>query len=150
MTVECNNVSGPSNLLGCRELDNGSIKWNFTPDDYTTNGLTPGEYTYTFDVSTGDNDPGLTKQFSFKIILIDGCLTPVIVQPTTVAQEYTITDFAKDYQLTDKFSVSPTYCADSISYTAPGLESYLQWNESTQKFTFPQVTDSLSLSGDRE
>ena len=25
----------------------------------------------------------------------------------------------------------------------------MQWNESTQTFTFPQVTDSLSLSGDR-
>ena len=78
MTVKCNNVSGPSNVLGCTELSNGKIQWNFTPQDYTTNGLTPGEYTYTFDVSTGDSDPGLTKQFSFKVILIDGCLTPVV------------------------------------------------------------------------
>ena len=81
MTVECNNVSGPSNLLDCKELSDGntgSIQWNFGPEDYTTNGLTPGEYVFTFDVSTGNNDPGLTKQFTFKIILIDGCLTPTI------------------------------------------------------------------------
>ena len=90
MTVQCNNVSGPSNLLGCRELSNGSLTWNFTPNDYKVNRITPGEYTYTFDVSTG-NDPALTKQFSFKVILIDACLTPVIVKPTTTPQDYTIT-----------------------------------------------------------
>jgi len=66
-------------------LVDGSIVWNFTPDDYTTNGLVPGTYTYTFDVSTGDNDPGLTEQFTVDITLSDGCLTPAIIQPTTSA-----------------------------------------------------------------
>ena len=92
MTVSCKTVSGPSNLLGCKELTDGKLTWNFSPDDYTVDKLTPGQYTYTFDVSTG-NDPALTKQFSFKLTLIDSCETPVITSPTTAPQEYTITGY---------------------------------------------------------
>ena len=35
MTVSCNDVSGPSNLLSCKELSDGKLTWNFTPNDYT-------------------------------------------------------------------------------------------------------------------
>ena len=100
MTVSCNDVSGPSNLLSCKELTDGKLTWNFTPNDYTVKRLTPGEYTYTFDVSTG-NDSALTKQFSFKVILIDLCKVPVITSPTTAPQEYTITGFEQEYPLSE-------------------------------------------------
>ena len=49
--------------------------------------------------------------------------------------------------MTDQFSISPTWCSNSLSYSAPGLESYLQWNEASQTYTFPQITDDLSLAG---
>jgi hypothetical protein len=53
MTVVCNDVSGPSDVLSCQELNNGDLTWNFTPENYHDDNLTPGNYVYTFDVSTG-------------------------------------------------------------------------------------------------
>ena len=48
VTVKCVSVS--SNLLACQDLDeNGQVNWTFDGDDYT-NGITPGTYTYTFNV----------------------------------------------------------------------------------------------------
>ena len=43
--------------------------------------------------------------------------------------------------------MTPTWCTNKLEYSAPGLESWLQWNEGTQTFTFPQITDDLSLAG---
>ena len=61
MTIKCNNVAGPSDVLDdCQELNDGKLTWNFTSENYHTDKLTPGDYVYTFDVSTGDL-PGLTK-----------------------------------------------------------------------------------------
>ena len=54
------------------------------------------------------------------------------------------------YPLLEQFTVTPSYCTKSISYTAPGLETYIQWDEGSQTFTFPQISDSLSLSGDTQ
>ena len=48
VTVTCASVS--SNLLACQDLDNNDqVNWAFDGDDYT-NGITPGTYTYTYNV----------------------------------------------------------------------------------------------------
>ena len=48
VTVTCGSVS--TDLLECQELDqDGSVNWTFDSTDYT-NGLTPGTYTYTYNV----------------------------------------------------------------------------------------------------
>jgi hypothetical protein len=50
MTVTCVTVEGPSEYLQCQNLDvNNKISWTFDSTDYTA-GLTPGTYTYTFNV----------------------------------------------------------------------------------------------------
>ena len=43
--------------------------------------------------------------------------------------------------------MTPTWCTNKIEHSAPGLESWLQWNEGTQTYTLPQITDDLSLAG---
>ena len=49
-SVTCDSVVGPSQYLSCQQLDsNGQIVWTFDNTDYTS-GLTPGSYTYTFNV----------------------------------------------------------------------------------------------------
>lgn len=49
-TVICTGVTGPSDYLSCQELDeNGQVSWQFDGTDYQ-NGLTPGSYTFTFQV----------------------------------------------------------------------------------------------------
>ena len=56
MTVSCASVVGASNVLVCQELVGGDLTWNFTPENYHDNNLAPGNYVYTFDVSTGSID----------------------------------------------------------------------------------------------
>ena len=35
MTITCNNVAGPSDVLDdCQELNDGKLTWNFTPGNY--------------------------------------------------------------------------------------------------------------------
>ena len=68
MTVECVSVAGTSALLTCQELTDGKLTWNFTPDNYHIDKLAPGDYIYTFDVSTGPT-PELTKQFTVTVTL---------------------------------------------------------------------------------
>ena len=68
ITVECNSVVGPSNVLGCQELVDGKLTWNFTRDNYHLDKLAPGDYVFTFDVSTGPA-PELTKQFTVTVTL---------------------------------------------------------------------------------
>ena len=131
MTMSCNNVDGPSDKLTCRELSNdNTLGFNFTPNDYTVNELIPGDYVYEFDVSTGDTEE-LTKQFTFTVTLDEPCHQPIIVKPVTSEQSYTITDLADadGYALSPAFSVTPDFCASSISFTAPGLDSNLVLDE---------------------
>jgi hypothetical protein len=136
MTVECVDVVGPSSVLECQEITSGKLTWNFTPDNYHIDKLTPGDYVYTFDVSTGPT-PELTKQFTVTVTLQDPCITPIVTEPTTAPQSHTITDYEESYPLSDQFSVTPTWCTNKLEYSAPGLESWLQWNEGTQTYLFP-------------
>ena len=47
--------------MPCQELVDGKLTWNFTPADYTDKKIAPGNYVYTFDVSTDDNQAELTE-----------------------------------------------------------------------------------------
>ena len=112
------------------------LTWNFTPENYHVDNLSPGNYVYTFDVSTGTTDvstgstTALTKSFTVTVTLIDPCITPTVTQPTTGPQTYTITNVAGTYAMDPKFTVTPSFFSNSISYSATGLESYLTtWAE---------------------
>ena len=125
MTVTCKTVSGPSNVLPKQNLVDGKLIWNFTPEDYTDNGLTSGDYVFLFEVSTGPDNLDLIKDFTIKVTLEDPCKNPVVTKPETSEQSYTITDLDDVYTLGPLFSVTPAFCASTISYTATGLDSYL-------------------------
>ena len=129
MTIKCNNVAPVNENMLCQELVDGKLTWNFTPVDYTDKKIAPGNYVYTFDVSTDDNQADLTKQFTVTVTLEDPCISPDVTQPTTTAQSYTITDAAGSYSLSPQFTVTPSFCANSISHTEPDLDAYIEWDE---------------------
>ena len=140
VTVTCDSVVGPSQYLSCVELDNnGQIVWNFDDTDYT-GGLTPGSYTYTFNVQVG----GQTSQFSFNLVLEDPCKNASIVVPTATTQTYVITDPDGTYTLQPPFSVSPMFCAYEI--TATYDTNVINFNSETQTIEIPSITDTLTPS----
>ena len=61
MTIQCNNIAPVNENMPCQELVDGKLTWNFTPADYTDKKIAPGNYVYTFDVSTDDNQAELTE-----------------------------------------------------------------------------------------
>jgi len=50
--------------------------------------------------------------------------------------------------LTPQFSTDPSWCEQTLTYSAPGLEDFATWNEATQTVDYTSVTDSLALSGE--
>lgn len=86
-------------MISCQELTNGSLTQSFTESQYVSDGLAPGDYVFTFNVSTDPGDADLTEQFTFTVTLLDPCSPPnsVTAAPLT-NQVYTITQNDKaDY-----------------------------------------------------
>ena len=90
MTLLCDNVSGPSEELSCQDLVAGQLSWSFSEIDYTTNGVAPGSYVYTYDVIPGSLT-SLTQQFTVTLTLDDPCADPDVTQPVPKDVEYTVT-----------------------------------------------------------
>jgi hypothetical protein len=120
MTTGCKSVSGPSSVLTCHELTNGVLTQTFTSSQYENNGLAPGDYIFTYDVSTDLNAPydaALTKQFTFTVTLVDPCDPPTSLTLVSLTdQEYTITETAKTYTQPD-WTIAPSYCPFTYEYT---------------------------------
>ena len=119
MTTGCKSVSGPSSVLTCHELTNGVLTQTFTSSQYENNGLAPGDYIFTYDVSTDLNAPydaALTKQFTFTVTLVDPCDPPTSLTAATLTnQEYTITDTTKTYTHPE-WTIVPSYCPFAYTY----------------------------------
>jgi hypothetical protein len=83
------------------------------------NGLVPGDYIFTYDVSTDLNAPydaALTKQFTFTVTLVDPCDPPTSLTAATLTnQEYTITDTTKTYTHPE-WTIVPSYCPFAYTY----------------------------------
>jgi hypothetical protein len=138
VTVTCDSVS--SNLLACQDLDNNNqVNWTFDGDDYT-NGITPGTYTYTFNVEAG----GQTEQFTVDIVLEDPCKNPVITVPDTTTLTYVITDDEVKYTLTPMFSVTPDFCPYEITVNVDGID--VLFDSETQEITIPEILNDLTPS----
>ena len=82
--------------LACQELDpvSGELTWNFTEQDYTSGDIPPGDYVFTYAVTTADTSgiPEVTEEFTVTVTLIDPCLNAMITVPDLSMVEFTITE----------------------------------------------------------
>jgi len=157
LTITCKSITGPStDVLLCTdyELDaEGVLNFSFDTAVYNAGELTPGEYTFTYKVSTGSSDAALNQDFSFTLTLVDPCATATVSQPTFTAQEYTITDetkvmtFSSDF--TSAFSVDPSFCSTDLTMASEPatIDAKLTFDSDAQTLTVSQFSDSLDLSG---
>jgi hypothetical protein len=65
-------------------------------------------------------------------------------------QTTTLTTAAYTTTFDPLFTVTPSFCANRIDVTATGLDDYVSFDEGTQTISYPQVIDSLVLSGDTQ
>ena len=82
---KCSSVTGPSNELPCQEIaaDN-TLSFQFSDQDYV-DGLAPGTYTLTYEVTTSNYEPSLTETLQVQLTLIDLCdAATSIIKPTLV------------------------------------------------------------------
>lgn len=87
----------------------------------------------------------------FKVKIIDQCDSATVTQPIVEDLVYTITEPALTYSMVPLFTVSPDYCNKMLQVnTVEVIASYIKFNHESQTFTFPQLTDSLELSGPDE
>lgn len=90
---------------------------SYSENDYINNGVAPGDYVFTFDVSTDPGNAALTEQFTFTVTLIDPCNPPnSITSAAFTNQQITVTqDDYPDYTHPG-FVVDPSYCPITLSY----------------------------------
>jgi hypothetical protein len=110
VSISCNSVS-PSGILDCQELNSDNqLTWSFDGTDYNGD-VTPGTYTYTFDVTILDK----TEQFTVDVVLTDPCENPTITMPNPTSIVYVITDAEGRYTLEPELSVDPEFCKFEIT-----------------------------------
>ena len=161
LTVTCEAVTGPTSAdtpanVNCPSNPfGGSLVDNFDDADYDL--IPPGDYVYTFKVSTGGADASLNPTFPVTQVLVDPCLTPTITTPTITGPfEYTITDDEKTIAYdsgSDQFTVSPAYCPVEFVFESDldfDVSTGLTFDETDQDFTLPNYSadlDSLNADG---
>ena len=89
--MTCNSVSPANDNLPCQNPDsNSEVKWTFTSEDYTEKKISPGTYSFKFDVSV--NNDVVTQSFTVDVVLTDPCSPPTVTEPNSDSLVYTITD----------------------------------------------------------
>ena len=115
-------MSGPSERLHCRDLTSLNVlAWTFTPTQYTTDGLAPGDYYFTFEVAI----VGVTVPMEFTILvgLDDPCDPPSMPDPPVLEHQfYTLTAAMLPYTHPE-FQVDPVFCPVDYSYVVPTLQN---------------------------
>ena len=137
LTVSCTSVvyqgTAITTGISCSEIDTNTntLVSSFSGTDYQ-NGLAPGDYLYTFTVSTGG--PGaLTQTFTFTQTLEDPCDPPTVSAITLVDQTETVTDTEKVYAISPQITVDPDYCGLTITPQIPAaLQGVLSFDPATQ------------------
>ena len=120
--VNCKEVTPSTNILTCNNHDlvpAPSTSWQFNGNDYTA-GLTPGVYTYTYEVVVGS----VVKEFNVDLNFVDVCKDVKIVKPSETTHVYFITDPTKQIELMPPFSVDPSFC----EYAIDGPDSEIPGN----------------------
>ena len=151
LTVTCEGVTGPTaadtpaNVACPANPFSGSLVDNFDNADYDL--IPPGDYVYTFKVSTGGADASLNPTFEVTQVLVDPCLTPTITAPTVTGPiEYTITDDQKTIVPSGQFTVSPAYCPVNFVFESNldfDASTGLTFDETDQDFTLPNWSADL-------
>lgn len=162
LTITCDSISGPSSgVLLCENYElveqlDGSLTTSlvFTETDFSDNGLAPGTYTFTYDVTTGSSDAPLTKQFFFTVTLVDPCLSATFTNtPVFADQELTLTDSATSYAYPSSVTFTPTYCVKQVELTTadnPAIGPFLTLDDANEKIDVAQIINSLALlNGDQ-
>ena len=131
--------------LACQELDpiSGGLTWNFTEQDYTSGEIPPGDYVFTYAVTTADTSgiAEVTENFTVTVTLVDPCLNVMVSVPDLSMVEFTITE---SDQTLPPFSVDPSFCATGVQITTgtiPGVP--ITTDPGSNTITIPQVSDSL-------
>lgn len=66
------------------------------------------------------------------------------------SQLYWINDPQQEYSLEPQFTVKPAFCAQKFTVTSSSAlpESHLVWDKTSQTFTFLEIVDDTTLSGE--
>ena len=92
----------------------GTLTHNYGGSDYT-GGLAPGDYVYTFKVSTGGSASAHNPTFDITFTLTDPCDPPISLdRPTFESQDYVIST-TLTYQHPE-FTIDPDFCNIAYSY----------------------------------
>ena len=136
-------------------MTSNKVTFLYTKDDYKNRLVEPGEYTFTYQVTTDASVAALTKTFTFTLELTDVCVgaNPTVTEPLLQPQVYTIADAAAAYSFdagnANTFTIDLAYCYTDLTLaSAPSaLDTKLSLDEATQVVTIAQISDSLALAG---
>ena len=92
---------------------NNVATWNFTPSDYTSMGIPPGDYTFTYCVVSGAEK----ETFTINVTLPDPCDPPTSFSVADfVDQSYTLSDVGQEYTH-PAVTIEPDFCTFDPVYT---------------------------------
>ena len=78
----------------------------------------------------------MVEQFTVTLTIEDPCTSPTIIAPDCEPTEYTITDEDLVYEMSPKFSATPSYCPLEIVFEpASEIEDLIEFNAEEQSFT---------------
>jgi len=63
LTITCTDVSPVNAFVLCQNIVDDKLTFNFPPERYTNKEVPPGDYTFTFEVSTDPGNADLTETF---------------------------------------------------------------------------------------
>jgi len=79
--------------------------------------VAPGDYVFTFDVSTDPGNAALTEQFTFTVTLIDPCGPPNSITTSAFTdQQITVTQNDYPDYTHPAFVSDPAYCPITLTY----------------------------------
>ena len=78
LQISCQGVEPVNQFVPCQEIVDGKLTFNFPSSRYTNQEVPPGDYTFTFQVSTDPTNPALTEEFTVTVTLEDPCKTPTV------------------------------------------------------------------------
>ena len=78
LQISCLGVEPANQFVPCQEIVDDKLTFNFPSSRYTNSEVPPGDYTFTFQVSTDPTNPDLTEEFTVTVTLEDPCKSPTV------------------------------------------------------------------------
>jgi len=118
LTVTCEGVAGPSAAISCPTGPfTGAFTFTESYDQASYLGaVAPGDYVYTFKVSTGGADPLHNPTFTVTQTLLETCDPPSSITPSSPSPLNYVLGEAAATRNVAEFTVVPSYC--EVDYTA--------------------------------